>query len=80
MDRIKKIHLNTFIEVLVTLYNKGVDYIDISKLSEGDKQDGIGISFSKEYMNDKMSEGFEEMEEMMDREIRLTDDDINDLI
>lgn len=81
MERIKKVHLNTFIEILLSLYNKGVDYIDITKMSsEEDKQDGVGISFTKEYMNKNMSDNFEEIEEMIDENMNLTDDDINDLL
>lgn len=81
MEKIRKIHLNSFIEVLVSLYNKGVDFIDITKMSsEEDNQDGVGISFSKEYMNKEMSEHFDEMEDLLDKNIKLTDDDINDLL
>ncbi len=43
--QIRKIHLDGFIEILVELYNKGVDYIDITGVPDGD-QDRMAISFT----------------------------------
>ena len=47
--RIRKIYISTFIDTLVELYNKGVDYVDLIGTMD-DVQDSIGLSFSKEYM------------------------------
>lgn len=53
---IKKIPLDRFIDVLMNLYNKGLDYIDIQGIP-GDVEDKLAISFTNDYMigedNDK---------------------------
>jgi hypothetical protein len=68
--KIKKVHLNSFIQVLINLYNKGVDYVDISKLKEDDGGSAVGISFVQEYMSD----------EVKNSPIVLTQDIINQLL
>jgi hypothetical protein len=68
--KIKKVHLNSFIQVLINLYNKGVDYVDISKLKEDDGGSAVGISFVQEYMSD----------EVKNSPIVLTEDIINQLL
>lgn len=76
--RIRKIHLDTLIKVLVEMYDKGVDYIDI--IGEiNDVQDSIGISFSKEYMNKGMQENFDNIP-AKEENIDLSDEDLNQLI
>jgi predicted RNA-binding protein with PIN domain len=92
MFKIKKVHLDSFINILVELYNRGVDYIDISSVNKTINQDGVGISFSKEYMNDEMMENFDkiqaDMDEAMEEEEEekpatkkdLTDEDLNQLL
>lgn len=79
--KIQKIPLDRLIETLVDLYNKGIDYIDISGMP-GDDQDRMAIVFSKEYMTEEGKKNFGEEDEL-DVEIgpkKLTDDDINQLI
>lgn len=82
--RIRKIHLDTLIQVLVEMYDKGVDYIDIiGEINE--LQDSIGISFSKEYMNKNMKENFDEIDSKHvkkgDIDVSFSDDnDLNQLI
>lgn len=82
--KIRKIHLDTLIQVLVEMYDKGVDYIDI--IGEiNDVQDSIGISFCKEYMNKDMQENFDEINSKHVKEgdinVSFSDDsDLNQLI
>lgn len=82
--RIRKIHLDTLIQVLIEMYDKGVDYIDIiGEINE--LQDSIGISFSKEYMNKNMKENFDEIDSKHvkkgDIDVSFSDDnDLNQLI
>lgn len=91
--KIKKVHLDSFINILVELYNRGVDYIDISAVHHSINQDGVGISFSKEYMNEELIENFDKIQESVDEAAAeapdddppiikrdLTDDDLNQLI
>jgi len=91
MDRkipiVKKVHLDTFIHLLVELYNKGVEYIDIYQMPIQDDKDVVGISFTEEYMNSEMADNFDELTKMADRveeeeddDSSLTDDDLNQLI
>jgi hypothetical protein len=79
--KIQKIPLDRLIETLVDLYNKGVDYIDISGI-QGEEVDRMAIVFTKDYMTEQGKINFGEVDEL-DLEIgpsKLTDDDINQLI
>lgn len=88
---IKKVHLDSLIDILVDLYDRGVDYVDI--IGVNDKvQDSIGISFSKDYMNTEHRENFDNIpttnkkptnkEENIKTKIniKLSDDDLNQLL
>ena len=78
--KIKKIHLNTFIEILVCLYDRGVNYVDIIG-TMNDEQDSVGISFSKEYMDDEYKDNFDSISETDGDDLNLSDDDdLNQLI
>lgn len=81
--KIRKVYLDTFINILMDLYDKGVDYIDIIG-STDDTQDVVKISFSKEYMNKEMLENFEKLPSSVKKEdkinLNLSDDDINQLL
>jgi hypothetical protein len=81
---IRKIHLDGFIEILVELYNKGVDYIDLTGVQDGD-QDRMAISFTTDYMMEGAEENFKNVPlEGMDinklLSQKLSDKDLNDLI
>lgn len=79
--KLRKIHLDTLMKLLVELYDKGVDYIDI--IGTVDKvQDSIGISFCSEYMNEDMKENFDNIpsKEIDDTSSPLDEDDLNQLI
>lgn len=78
--RIQKIPLDRLIETLVDLYNKGIDYIDISGIP-GEEFDRMALSFTRDYMTEQGKANFGELDG--DLEIgpsKLTDDDINQLI
>jgi len=85
---IKKVHLDSLIDILVDLYDRGVDYVDI--IGVNDKvQDSIGISFSKDYMNTELRENFDKIpttnknqikENKTKINIKLSDDDLNQLL
>lgn len=81
--RIRKVAVNAFVDILVDLYNKGVDYVDIIGILD-DIQDSIAISFSKEYMAKDMESNFDEIAtkeiETDQINIKLSDDDLNQLI
>lgn len=83
--RIRKVPLESFIDILADLYDKGVDYIDIIGINS-EKQDGIMISFSKEYMSEEFQENFDMIPTTKitktDTEINinLSDDDLNELL
>lgn len=82
--QIRKIHLDGFIEILVELYNKGVDYIDITGVPDGD-QDRMAISFTTDYMMEGAEENFKDvpMEGIDINELlnqKLSDEDLNQLI
>lgn len=72
---IKKIPLNNLIDLLVNLYNKGVDYVDIEGV-QGKDQDKIAISFSKDYMTVEGQQNYDDIVS----DGKLDDNDINQLI
>lgn len=79
--KLRKIHLDTLMKLLVELYDKGVDYVDI--IGTVDKvQDSIGISFCSEYMNESMKENFDNIsaKEIDDVKPLSDEDDLNQLI
>ena len=83
--RIRKVPLESFIDILADLYDKGVNYVDIVGMLD-DTQDGIMISFSKEYMDEEFQENFDMIPTTKitktDTEINinLSDDDLNQLL
>lgn len=79
---LKKVPIDKLIDLLIELYNKGVDYIDISGIPD-EEQDRMAISFSKDYMTDEGKKNFENAPEDLTDEFfnrKLSEDDLNDLI
>lgn len=80
--KLRKIHLDTLMKVLVELYDKGVDYIDVIGTVD-EIQDSIGISFCSEYMNEDMRENFDKIPSLeidIDSTPLSDEDDLNQLI
>lgn len=85
---IRKVNVQNLIDQLTDLYDRGIDFIDISK-GRGDSSI-MSISFCKEYMDEDFQEDFENMwEEGADEPsensaeiipFKLTDDNINQLL
>lgn len=83
--RLKKIPLEIFLDALEELYNMGLEYIDIVGIN-GEEQDTIGLAYSKDYMtqdlNDDIQKAFDEIEKYdneIKKDIKLSDDDLNQL-
>lgn len=75
-DRIiRKIHLKTFIDTLVDVYNSGANYVDLVGKAD-EEQDTIGIIVHEEYMADPD----EIEEEDIDDDKPLSDEDLNQLL
>jgi hypothetical protein len=79
--RLKKIPLGVFIQALMDVYNGGVDFIDIIG-TPGEEQDTIGIAFTDEYMSKEEDETpeTEETKEEEIKNIKLSDEDLNQLL
>ena len=77
---IQKVDLNGLINILVDLYDKGVDYIDITGIS-GEEKSYMAISFNKSYMSEEDTENFDNIpqDEVFTNE-KLSDEDLNQLI
>jgi hypothetical protein len=89
----RMINVMSMIETLHMLYDKGVDYVDISG-EQGNENDEITFSFCKSYMDEEYKHTFEtgfiqeENEEVISKPkpneefktFKLTDSDIDDLI
>ena len=79
---LKKIPVDKLIDLLVELYNRGVDYIDISGIPD-EEQDKVAVSFSKDYMTEEGIKNFEDSPIDMTSEFfpdKLSDEDLNDLL
>ena len=85
--RLKKIPLEIFLKTLEELYLFGLDYIDIIG-TPGEEQDVIGIVYSLDYMSkelhdrveDSLDEFIKDEEDQYKKDIKLSDDDINQII
>lgn len=77
---IRKIPLDNFIDVLMDLYNKGVDFVDIIGV-QGDDMDRMAISFSEDYMMEGAQANFKDIpQEDLFTNGKLSDEDLNQLI
>lgn len=81
--KIRKVHLNTLIQILVDLYDRGVEYVDIVGRLDN-KQDTIGLSYNREYMMEGMEDGFDDDSSMISHTQKKLDlsneDDLNQII
>jgi len=88
MERIRKINIEKLIDLLTDLWDRGIDYVDISgRQEEGEGEDILGLSFCREYMDEKYQHLFDQIgeEEVTDKsenniEVKLSDTDLNELI
>jgi len=65
---LKKIHLESFIEILISVYNGGADFIDLEGVPDT-LQDYIGITIPEEYMSKDVRS-----------DDKLTENDLNELL
>jgi hypothetical protein len=72
---IQKIELEPFIEILMDLWEKGVDFID---MRVGDDDNKIALSFKKEYMSEEARDEYDFSKDIPPTDIK--DLDINDII
>jgi len=73
------VHLQTLLDILSDLFDKGVDFVDIIGTLD-DEQDSLGISFSKEYMAEEYMGNFDNIDIPNQLKTNLSDDDLNQLI
>lgn len=68
------------LQILQELYDGGADYVDISGETdaEGELRDTIKFTIKPEYLSELDEEEIEDI--IMERDIPLSDEDINDLI
>jgi hypothetical protein len=81
---LRKIPVDKLIDVLIEMYNCGVDYIDIGGVP-GEEQDKVAISFTRDYMSDEGKKSFKDTigDLEIDEEFfktKLTDEDLDELI
>jgi hypothetical protein len=87
-SKITKVNLSSFIDLLLNIYKKGVDYVDILHLVDKAGNDIVGLNFSEEYMykkRDKDQFNNPEGEEILPQSMfpnrnKINKDDINKLI
>lgn len=80
---VRKIHIEALMEALHQLYHMGVEFVDLSG-EVGESQDSVYLSFSKDYVHEEFKDNFDNMsEEITDIpniEINLSDEDLNHLL
>lgn len=78
---LRKIPLEIFIDVLLEIYEQGVDFVDIIGVPD-EIQDTIGVTFSQEYISPDAIDNFNiEEDEQKNIDINLSDDqDLNQII
>lgn len=79
---LRKIPIDRLIDLLVEMYNKGVDYIDISGIP-GEEQDRMAISFTEDYMSKEGKDNIESVSVNIADILangKLSEEDLNDLI
>jgi hypothetical protein len=75
---LRKIPLEIFIDVLIDIFDQGVDYVDIVGIPD-EIQDTVGVMFSQEYISPEALDNFTDEEKNID--INLSDDqDLNQII
>jgi hypothetical protein len=75
---LRKIPLEIFLDVLMEIYEQGVDYVDIVGIPD-EIQDTIGVMFSQDYISPEALDNFIDEENNID--INLSDDqDLNQII
>ncbi len=77
---IKKVPLEEFLSILEMLYERGVDYIDLT-FEKMENKDKIGIHYSDEYISKEFKEQnrSEESSNNSSVEIKLSDEDLNNM-
>lgn len=80
---IRKIPVDKLIDLLVNMYNRGVDYVDISGVQE-EEQDKMAISFTEDYLTEDAKKEFSGADsiDLSDELLntKLSDEDLNDLV
>lgn len=79
ISRIRKVPLTSFIDVLLSLYKRGVEYVDIVHLLNEEEKDTVGIQFTEEYMHKNFKNNARE-DVIFPTDGKITEDDLNDLI
>lgn len=77
---LKKVNLSELMDVMMDLWTRGVDYVDISILPGEHK---IALFFTEEYLSKEAKDMIEEEEDIPEyREVKgkLTDEDLNQLL
>lgn len=69
----KKVHLASLIKLLLNLYERNVDFVDILRSYDEDGECAIGLMFSNDYIKD-------ESKPSEKKDTKITDEDINNII
>jgi len=83
--RLQKIPVEIMLQTLHELFAMGIDYIDIVGIPN-EVQDTIGIVYNKDYMSKELLDSIDEaIDDFIDNEeqkkdIKLSDDDLNQII
>lgn len=84
--KIRKVPVESLLEIIAHLYHNGVDFIDFDG-EIGNEEDKLGLSFGRDYMDPDYADQYDtlfplnkEEEESPIEVKKLKDDDLNQLI
>jgi hypothetical protein len=79
---VRKIHIRSLIEALDEVYNMGIDFVDLFGETEADGVDSITLRFKSDYTeeNEMFNEDDSDSKPQTNDKIKLSDDDINQLM
>jgi len=79
--KIEKMELNSFIDLLIELFENGVDYIDMISDNSEEGVDKLIIVTKEEYMNPEwVKDNPDKIKRLNSGNTELTDDTLNDLV
>ena len=86
-SHVRKINVIEMIQTLVALNREGVEYVDLIGEQHEEEGDDLVFGFTKEYMHPDYASNFDKMfpdaptqEDSQQKNVKLTDSDLNQLL
>lgn len=76
----RKVHIMTLISVLAEIYNNQIDFVDMYSELDDNGEDVLGLAYTKDYTEENFLNKENKEESKSKNIIKLSDDDINQLM